>query len=246
MKSTLVKTSRVAVQIGTRKARSGESGPQPIWLAQGGSDDDDDTVDDSSTDGDADTTDDADAGGTTTDDAKTVPQAKFDEVKMHLSNADRKKAEAIARAEKAERELHALKTKDLPEAERATAEHEAVVKDRDSYRTKFEKLARTNAFLLASEAAKVSWANSTSALRVGDLEDLEIEDDGTVPGMADAVKRIAKEHPYLLAAKDSTDTEEKETPPTKSGSVVGSKKKGTKVEAEYSKDELRKIFPALR
>src|SRR6187397_2263414 len=243
MKNTLVKTTRLARLIGYRTARPGEDGPQPIWLAQGGSEDDaggDDV-------GESDDTTDDDAGDDADDTKKSVSKAEFDRVTKHLSNADRKKQAAEKKAQELEKELNALKTKDLPDAERAKAEHEVVVTERDNYRTKFQRLARTNAFLLASETAKVTWANSSAALKVGDLEDLEIEEDGTVPGMVEAVKQLAKDHPYLLAPKDSTDTTDtKGATGTKSGSVVGTKKKGEKVEQEYSPEELRRLFPALR
>jgi hypothetical protein len=250
MKNTLVKTTLMARQIGLRQPRPGEVGPQPIWLCQGSSDDD---AGDGDVDGGADGDDDgdADAGGGNTDgtDAKKTKaptQEEFDRIQKHLSNADRKKVAAERKVVELETRLKALETKDLPEAERAKAEHEEVVKDRDGYKSKFEKLARTNAFLLASESEKLAWANSSAAIRVGDLDDLEIEADGTVPGMTEAIKKLAADHPYLLAPKDSTDTEEKNTPPAKSGSVVGSKKKGAKVETKYTDEELARIFPSLR
>lgn len=245
MKNTLVKTTRVAQQIGLRNPRPGEVGPQPIWLAQGGSEDNaggDDTPDE--TDDEADKGD--DGGDASTDDTKkpkTVSQADFERVKLHLSKADQKKAAAEARAAQLEAELNTLKTKDLPDAEKATLEHEKVVAERDAYKGSFHRLARTNAFLLASEAAKLNWVNSSAALKVGDLEDLEIEEDGTVPGMAEAIKQLAKDHPYLLAPKDSTD-DTKDTPP-KSGSAVGSKGKGKKTEEEVSDEDLRRRFPSL-
>lgn len=248
MKNTLVKTTRVARQIGYRKPRPGEVGPQPIWLAQGGSEDDTGDAGDSDAGGDDDADDDDGVDDTTGagDDGKKAKKAptqeEFDRVQKHLSNSDRKKAMAEKRANDLAEELKKLKTKDLPDAERVKAEHEAVVAERDSYKTKFETLARTNAFLLASEAAKVTWANSSAALKVGDLADLEIEEDGTVVGMADAVKALAKDHPYLLAPKDSNG---KDTT-TKSGSVVGSKNKGTKTEAEISEEELLRRMPSLR
>jgi hypothetical protein len=251
MKNTLVKTTLMARQIGLRDPRPGEVGPQPIWLAQGGSEDDasDADNDDAGGDDDADDENDADdAAGAGAEDKKTKrapTQAEYDRVQKHLSNADRKKQAAETRAKELAEELRQLKTKDLPDAERVKAEHESVVAERDSYKTKFEKLARTNAFLLASESAKVTWANSSAALKVGDLEDLEIEEDGTVVGMVDAVKELAKAHPYLLAPKDSTEKDTKDTSVTKSGSVVGSKVKGKKTEQELSDDEIRRRFPSL-
>lgn len=246
MKNTLVKTIPTARQIGLRQPRPGEVGPQPIWLCQGSSDDD---AGDGDGDGDGDAGGDGDDAGDSDDKTAkpTAPtQEEFERVTKHLSNADRKKVAAEKKVADLEKQLNELKTKDLPDAERAKAEHEAAVAERDSYKNQFEKLARTNAFLLASETAKVQWANSSAAIKVGDLDDLEIEADGTVPGMVDAIKKLAADHPYLLAPKDSADTEEKTTPPTKSGSVVGTKKKGVKVEQQYSDEELRKIFPTLR
>jgi hypothetical protein len=169
---------------------------------------------------------------------KTVSEAKYLQLRKHLSEADRKKQEAL-------NELKALKEKDLPELDKIKGELETTAKERDSYRGRFENLARTNAFLMASDDLKVKWANSAAALRLADLEDLEISDDGkTVDGIKDVVKNLAKEHPYLVAK--ATDGDEKETAPTKSGSVVGSKKTGTKKDETPSDEELKRLYPALR
>ena len=73
---------------------------------------------------------------------RTVSEAKYLQIKKHLSKADARKAELEA-------ELKALKTKDLPEAEKITAERDEAVKDRDTYKGKYENMARTNAFLTA-------------------------------------------------------------------------------------------------
>lgn len=236
MRNTLVKKSLLGGRLRARYLRDTEAG-----AGGGGTGGDDGTTDTSDDTGDDEGGDD-DAGDTSTDDTKTVSQAEFERVKTHLSNADRKKAEALARVANLEQELNSLKNKDLPEAERAKAEHEATVKERDSFKGRFEKMARTNAFLLASADAKIAWVNSSDALRLGDLDDLEIEEDGTVPGMAEAVKKLAKDRSYLVAPKDSTDT--KDTPP-KSGSVVGSKGKGKAKEEGPSDEELRRLYPAL-
>ena len=170
---------------------------------------------------------------------KMVSEAKYLQIKKHLSAADAKKAEL-------EKELNALKTKDLPEAEKLTAERDEAVKARDTYRSKYENLARTNAFLTASSDLKISWVKVESALKLADLEDLEIDDDGSVDGIKDAVKALAREHPYLLAPKDSDEegTNGKGAA-SKSGSLVGSKNKGKKPEGELSEEDLKKRFPAL-
>lgn len=171
---------------------------------------------------------------------KTVPEAKYLQLRKHLSESDRKKQEALD-------ELKALKTKDLPEAEKLTAERDEAVKDRDMYRGKYENMARTNAFLTASGDLKVGWKNATAALKLADLEDLVINDDGSVDGITDAVKALAKEHPYLVAEpeKDS-DNDGKEKPGRKSGSPVGSKQGGkTNTTGKWSDEELKRLFPAL-
>lgn len=248
MKNTLVKKTLLPQQIGWRAPRPSEVGPQAIWLCQGGADDDAGGGDDGGDAGGDDDNDDADddnddgSADKATKKSKAPTQAEFDRQARHLSNADRKKQAAEKRASELEEELKALKTKDLPEAERLRTEHDAAVAERDSFKSQFEKLARTNAFLLASGELKITWANAADALRVGDLDDLEIEADGTVPGMADAVKELAKTKAYLLAPKDSTDTKETTA---KSGSVVGTKKKGKATEGEYSPEDLRRMFPAL-
>src|SRR5688572_7033952 len=118
MKNTLVKTTRVAQQIGYRKPRPGEVGPQPIWLAQGGSEDDagGDGDDTGGGDDDADDNDDADeessAGEGEKKTKKPPTQEDFDRVQKHLSAADRRKAAAEAKAKALEDELRQLKTKD--------------------------------------------------------------------------------------------------------------------------------------
>lgn len=166
---------------------------------------------------------------------KVVPESKYLQIKKHLAEADRKKQEALD-------ELKKLKTKDLPETEKLKAEHEEAVQAAATYKGRFEKLARTNAFLMASGDLKIRWANSGAALKLAELDELEINDDGSVDGIKDAVKALAKDHPYLLAPSEGTD----EKKPPKSGSVVGSTKRGTKTEKELSDEELFKRFPALR
>lgn len=240
MKSTLVKTRLVQQQIGWRKARPGEDGPQPIWLQQGGSEDAGDGTggdpggegEDDSAGGDGE--DDEDKG-TGSEQPKMVSQAEFDRIKKHLSEADRKKNEALQR-------LRELETKDLPEAEKLKIDHEEAVKDRDTFRERWSTLARTNAFLMKSAALKLNWVNAEAALKLGDLDTLEIEADGTVVGIEDALKKLAKDHPYLLAP---TQSDEEDTRPPKTGAQVGNTKRGKKPESEFSEEELRRRFSAL-
>lgn len=168
---------------------------------------------------------------------KTVSEAKYLQVKKHLSESDRKR-------QAAENELKQLRQKDLPEAEKLKADYEDAVKERDEYQGKFTTLARTNAFLMASQELKVNWVNAKTALKVGDFDDLEIAPDGSIPEMESAVKKLMKDHPYLVTAQDTGDEEDTKTR-VKSGSVVGGKKTGKKTEQELSEQDLRRRFPAL-
>lgn len=260
MRNTLVDLTKPAPvhpvfgrAIGWRTARPGEVGAQPIWTQAGGADDDggDGTGDDDGS-GDGDDAD-ADADGDADDkkskgtkdkpEDKVVPQSKFDQIKKQLSEADRKKSEAL-------KELDALKNKDKPEVERVTAERDAAIKERDTVTTNFTSLARKYAFVATSNDLNINWVNTGTALRVADLDDLEIGADGTVEGMATVLKQLAKDHPYLLKPKESADGDGEDgkdkKPPVKSGSAGVGKSKGKAPEGKLSDDELRKQFPALR
>jgi hypothetical protein len=240
--------------IGWRNARPGEATAQPFWTQAGGADDDgagDGTGDGDGDGGDGDDSgddgDDADddkksKGGKDTPEDKVVPQSKYDQIKKQLSEADKKKSAA-------ERELAAIRNKDKPEVDRVTAERDEAIKDRDTVTTNFTALARKYAFVATSNDLDINWVNTGTALRVADLDDLEIGADGTVEGMAVVLKQLAKDHPYLLKVKetddDGDDGKTKKTP-VKSGSAGVGKSKGKAPEGTLSDEELRKRFPSLR
>lgn len=234
MRNTLVKKSLLGGRALTQR---------DVTQAGGGGGSDDGDVDGTSAGGDDGDDGDSDSGEGTGSGKPAPTQEDFDRVTRHLSNADRKKNEALQQLAAMKAELDQLKAKDLPEAERQRAEHEALVKERDSLATRFQNMARTNAFLMASSDAKITWANSAVAMKAAEMDGLEIDDDGSVPGMADVVAKLVKDHPYLVAPSP-TDTKEKPTPP-KSGSPVGGKQKGSKEAKEYTPEELRNLFPAL-
>jgi hypothetical protein len=260
MRNTLVDLTKPAPvhpvfgrAIGWRTARPGEVGAQPIWTQAGGADDDggDGTGDDEGAEGDG-SGDDADgdqddkkAKGSKEkpEDDKVVPQAKYDQIKKQLSEADKKKSAA-------ERELQKIKDKDKPEAERVQGELVTVTKERDAVQTNFTALARKYAFVSVSNDLDIQWVNTRTALRVAELDDLEISEDGTVEGIEGVLKALAKDHPYLVKPKatDEDDGDKKDKkPPVKSGSAgAGSKKNGKAPEGQLSDEELRKQFPALR
>jgi len=114
-------------------------------------------------------------------------------------------------------------------------------------RTTAEKLARANEDLLirleftnmvSGDDAKYQFKNPKTALRVLDLSDVDITDDGEVDGLEEAIAKLAKSDPYLLADKGDDDGKKRRTgQPTNNGR----KNKGNP-----NREKLINKYPALR
>lgn len=95
---------------------------------------------------------------------------------------------------------------------------------------------------------KFSWKNPKAALRLLDLSDVEITDDGEVEGLDEAIEALAKSDPYLLAKgkddEDEDDEDEDEKPRRKrsTGTPPGSKR----TKGNPNRDKLVSKYPALR
>lgn len=228
--------------IGWRMARSCETSQQPIWSMAGGAESDE--GDDGGVNTDDPPEEDKDDGDKPKDDKapgeETVSKADFLRLKEHLSQADKKRTAA-------EKALHELQTKDLPEVEKTQAELAAAVAERDDLSGRYTTLARTTAFLMVSQDLGIQWVNAKSAIKVGEFTDLEVSDDGTVIGMKEALKTLAKDHPYLVAKPDAGEEQDPEKKkPFKSGSPVGGKGTGKTEGKKYTDEQLRQMMPALR
>jgi len=224
---------------------------RPVWPVMGGSEDHE-------VEGDTTDTDDEGSEGSEEDEKdtkptkassekskedKVVPQSRFDKLTKQLQAADRRRTEA-------ENELRQLKDKDLPEAEKLQRDLQEATERADKLQGNFTDLARKYAFLLETGNQKVQWRNPKAALRLAELEDLTINDDGSVEGIDEAVRELIKQHPYLVqeAKAEEEDDEAKGTKPKpRSGSPVGSgTNKAKKGNGALTDDELRAKFPALR
>lgn len=98
-------------------------------------------------------------------------------------------------------------------------------------------LALQNAFLMAE--TKHSFVNTKAALKLLDTSDVEIDDDGTVDGMEEAIEQLAKDHPYLL--------KKKATPASRrTGDKPSSTTKNAEKSAAAKKRELENRYPGLR
>jgi hypothetical protein len=175
---------------------------------------------------------------------ETVSLARFRKLERHLSEADKKRTAA-------ETELAKLRDKDLPAVEKAERDRAEAVTRAEKAEASRTELARKYAFLLETQRQKVAWKNPAAALRLADLEELEVDDKGKVDGIEELVKNLVSEHTYLVEKAsieeeggDGEDGKTKSRP--KSGSPVGSRAKGKPAEGTFSDEDLRKRFPALR
>lgn len=174
----------------------------------------------------------------------TVSRADFDRLKKHLSESDRKKAELQKFKDEAER-------KGNTELQNLQKDHTKLTEDHTKLQGRFNKLALVNAFLTASAQEKITWHDPKVAQKAAELDDLEIDEDGNVEGIREAVKNLAKKSKYLVNSGSEKDEDEGEEKPARkrgpSGSGVGSVKtsKGKK-DGQMSDDALRARFPALR
>lgn len=114
----------------------------------------------------------------------TVAIGKHLRLKTRMQAADRRAAAAEAKL--AEVEPIAAKVPDLEKQAEKNAET-------------IKKLRIDNAFLTSSE---VEWVDAEAALRLVDLSEVEIKDDGTVKGLKEALAALAEKKPYLVKPKE--------------------------------------------
>lgn len=126
---------------------------------------------------------------------ETVTRAEFDAVMARMKAADQ-------RASAREAELKQLRDKDLPEAEKAKKEFEEAVTRAQKAETELRATRITNAFLKDNT---YRWKDSGAALKLVDLDGVDISDSGEVTGLKDALKRLAQAHPWMLEEKGADD-----------------------------------------
>lgn len=203
---------------------------------------DDDSEDDDDDDSSDDDTDDKSGGDDDKDDKKDpdksagddkVDRAEYERVKRHRAAADRRVADLTAENQRLTTEVNSLKAdgkKSDGPSERET-KLEQDVQTRDST---IQELRIHNAFLAANT---FQWHDPQDALRLADLRDVEIEEDGTVVGLKEALQKLAREKPHLIK------TEVKDEPKNKSGSPNNGKRKGDTKKPDRA--ALSKTYPVL-
>jgi hypothetical protein len=227
-----------------------------VWPLLGGDGEDEGGDDDGSDDeeeSEEDATDeDGETGGKSKKKSGPVSREEFDAVTRRLSAADKRRSEAEKEAAALRKFKEDHERQGNTELQNLQKDHGDLTKAHESLQGRFKKLALVNAFLTASAQEKITWHDPKVAQRSADLDDLEIDEDGNVEGIRDAVKELAKKHKYLVNAGSGQDEEDEgdKKPPVRrgaSGSGVGSTKtsKGKKNTGQLSDDELRARFPAL-
>jgi hypothetical protein len=152
-------------------------------------------------------------GQTATD--NTVDRSELDKVLERMRAADQ-------RASKAEADLRQLRDKDLPEADKLKRDYEEAA-------AQVQKLQETNN-ALALKVAFLSdntyqWHNPERALKLVDLSQVEIQEDGSVRGLKDALKALATSDDYLI--KKEVKEESKQPAGTAPGNNGGTGSKST-------------------
>lgn len=127
--------------------------------------------------------------------AATVSAEEFTKLRARMQAADQ-------RAGKAEQELKALRDKDLPEAEKLKREHGELAEKVSQLTDQLRQARIDNAFLKDNTH---SWHDPGAALRMADLAGVQIDEEGGVSGLKEALAELAKKNPWMLKPKSEGD-----------------------------------------
>jgi HPt (histidine-containing phosphotransfer) domain-containing protein len=166
---------------------------------------------------------------THTDDEAQRARTEAESLRERMKAAD-------ARAARFENELKQLKDKDLPAAEKLQRDFENAQNQVTQLQSTNRQLALKVAFLSDNT---YSWHNPERALKLVDLDQLDIDADGKVSGLKDALKALATSDPYLV--KQDVKQEENKTPP---GTAPGNN--GANGSGKTPAKGLESRFPILR
>lgn len=173
--------------------------------------------------------DDEEEGEESEEDEKPKPKPKSktketpDQMRRRLNREAKEHREA---REAAEARLREIEDKDKSELEITKRDLEELKKKTENFDSTLNELRIENAFL---KLTGYNWHDPEDALdRIRKDPDVTINSDGSVDGLEDAVKELAKRKPYLLKAKEDEEEEEPRSrrnggaPRGSSGAGVGS------------------------
>lgn len=221
--------AKVTATLAESRARYGTF----TMMAEGDDEKDDDTK----------TSDDDASGDDDSDDTGTEGQGKEKDAQKDTSGDDelartrtRMKA-ADQRAAAAERALQEIRDKDKPELERAQNKVKELEPQLEAATSTIRDLRLRVAFLSDNT---YTWHDPEDALRLVDMDGVEIDDDGKVSGLKNALKALATNKKHLVKIESKDDDDE----PEPSGSQQNGKRKGE--QKNSSREVLVKKYPALR
>ena len=200
--------------------------------------DDVDDVDDVDTD--TDPTDDDGTGRSTNSTSSNTGDVTAEVKRRRREARELKTANAELKAR-----LDELEAKDKTDLENATTRL-AKFEEQLAQMTEALNEARIkNTFLTANT---YTWHNPDRAWRMLDLAEVEINDDGTVEGLEDAIKALAESDPYLIkkanAAQDDDDTDD--TDDGKGAVATGNSTDGRRPATRRRNDSVAASEAALR
>ena len=169
-------------------------------------------------------------GGATESKAPT----REDELANQLKAQQERTRAADQRAAKIEQELKQLRDKDLPEQEKLKRDYDDATKRVTDLEKTNQQLALQVAFLKDNS---VKWHNPERALKLVDLSQVTVNEDGSVSGMRDALTALAKSDPYLV----EKETVQEAKPPSTSPGTNGSSGTG-----KPAKSALAARLPVMR
>jgi len=213
--------------------------------------DDDDDADDDDDDSDDDDEDEDDKGKRKKQDPRDVRiQELSAEAKKRRVKA-REQRERIAELEAENTRLKGKsKGKEKEEDDEDDSESEDLKAEREKNKTLEARLQQQTLRtefndILSNPKTKVKFIDPKAAFRLVDLDDVEVDEDGDVEGMEDAIKDLAKSHPYLLVKeKDDDDDDDDDDKPRRR--KTGQRTGGTRKKGQPNRDALIKKYGIKR
>lgn len=209
-------------------------------------DDADDTDDDADGDDEDDSDDDADEGDKKVDDPKDARIVELSKEAKKKRMRIRSQAQRIAELEAENARLKGKGTDSGKDDDGKAADDAPNPLEQENQRLKQQlvqqSLQTEFTTLTTGPQAKIKFKNPKTAFKLLDLDEVDVDDDGTFDGLEDAIAALAKSDPYLVDdGKDDKDKDDKGTG-RRVGQPTGSRSKG----ANPNREKLLKKYPALR
>lgn len=214
---------------------------QPFWTIRGAEGEEDDKnqneteSDSGSADGDNDGDEGAEGSGESSPHGATVSLAEYEALKNRMQAADKNRSAA----EKKVKEYEDKDRSDLEKAQRDLKEKSELA---DKLEKQLAKQTIHNKFLASN---KHTWHDPETALALLDMTEVQIEEDGKVTGLEDAIENLAKSKPFLI--KDEGGKQDKDEKKNKGGRPSGSQppSNGSNQNRDTDRDKLLKKYPQL-